>query len=115
MICMPKAERLWAASQGLCALTDVLITSVTHEETSALSCDIQGKHLHGYQLAMQYLALEIESATYDAWENADNPTYLNEEDQKQAREEMHGLSDTVSVLTWIQKPVTVKGHPGATL
>lgn len=115
MICMPKAERLWAASQGLCALTDVLITSVTQEETSALSCDIQDKHMHGYLLAMQYLAFEIESAIYGAWENANNPTYLDEEDQKQARKEMHGLSATVSVLTWIQKPVTMNARQGATL
>lgn len=107
MICMPKAERLWCASQGLCALTDVLITSVTQEDSTALSRDLEGTHLHGYLLSMQYLAFEIETAVYDAWENANNPSHLNEADQRQARREMYGLSTTVSALTWIQKPATM--------
>ena len=113
MICMPKAERLWCPSQGLNALTDVLITSVTHEDSTALSRDLEGRHLHGYLFAMQYLAFKIGTAICDAWENANNPSHLNEADQKQASREIYGLSATVSSLTWIQKPATTTPHRGA--
>lgn len=103
MICMPKAERLMYASQGLCALTDALITNVILQDISPHSCAIREEHLEGYLRAIQYLALDLERAIYDAWENADNPTYLNDADQDEAREEMNGESEHISVLTWISK------------
>ena len=103
MIYMPKAERLMYASQGLCALTDVLITNVILQDISPHSCAIREEHLEGYLRAMQYLALDLERAIYDAWENADNPTYFNDADQDQARMEMIDESENGSVLTWVSK------------
>lgn len=111
MICMPKAERLMYASQGLCALTDVLITNHILQDISPNACAVRDEHLEGYLRAIQYLALDLERAIYDAWEDAKNPTYLNETDQKQARDEMYGRTG-ISTLTWTQTPQTVKARQG---
>lgn len=39
-----------------------------------------------------------------------NPTYLSDTDQEQARQEIHGVSETVSTLTWSRIPTTKKTH-----
>lgn len=109
MIRMPKAERLMFVAKGLSTLTDVLISDLVLEDTLQAPGAIRQEHMEGYIRAMQCLALELEDAVTDAWENANNPTYICEEDSKQARKEALGVSDTTSVLTWrheaVRRPV----------
>ncbi|QJI30092.1 hypothetical protein HKK55_15750 [Pseudomonas sp. ADAK18] len=106
MIRMPKAERLMHVAQGLNALTEVLISDLILEDSSQAPGAIRNGHLEGYLRAMQCLGLELEDAVTDAWENADNPTYICEADHKRAKEEALEISATVSVLTWGHEPVT---------
>lgn len=110
MIYMPKAERLMYASQGLSALTDVLITNAILSDIAPHSCAIRDEHLEGYLRAIQCLALELERAISEAWESADNPAYLSDTDQEQAWQGIHGVSETVSTLTWTRIPTTKQTH-----
>lgn len=105
MICMPKAERLMFAAQGLNALTEVLINDLILEDITKAPGAIRQQHMEGYLRAIQCLGLELEEAVTDAWENANNPTYICEEDSKQAWKESIGASDTTSTLTWVHKVV----------
>lgn len=106
MIRLPKAERLMYAAQGLSALTEVLISDYLLEDASKAPGAIRGEHLPGYLRAIQCLGLELEDAVTEAWENADNPTYICDVDQKRAREEAFGRSATIPMLTWVNEPVT---------
>jgi len=106
MIRIPKAERLMYVAQGLNTLTEVLISDLLLEACSQAPGAIRAEHMEGYLRAMQCLGLELEDAVVDAWENADNPSYLCDADHKQAKEEALGISATVSVLTWGHEPIT---------